>query len=99
MIDSKCRKFEILDVRAGRRAFDLFGLLWKRPMYVAEYTLGPPVQLSFQEARDFVIDLIVRRRWYLQGHETRPKFIQRSGSYGSMKEFIGAISLYGEGSR
>lgn len=95
MIDSQCRKYEVLDVKAGRQAFDLFRLLWKHPMYVVEYELGPPVQLSFEEARDGVIDLIVRHRWYLQGHETRPKFVQRSGSYGSMKEFIDNISLYG----
>jgi len=72
-------------VRAGTPWYRYFR---KYREFLVEYDLGEPTQLSFDEARELVVDVIVRNRWYLQSYETRPKFVKRMNSYTSMRELI-----------
>ncbi len=65
-------------------------------MFVVEYEIGRPVQLSFEKARDLVMDRIMRERWYGQGGEGRDEFSRRFMSYRSMREIIDSISGYGQ---
>jgi hypothetical protein len=96
IIDSSCRKYEVLEIRALRRSYNLTYLITgKHRMYVVDYELGPPVQLSFVEARATVIDLIVRKRWYGQGGETRAKFVARLEACSSMPELMATQEGYG----
>ena len=73
-------------------------IFWGGPqkMFIVEYDIGQPVQLSFEEARDLVMERIMRKRWYGQGGERREEFSKRFMSYRSMKEIIDSISGYGQ---
>jgi hypothetical protein len=97
ILDAECQRFDVLRIEKVRRSWDLLYLfLGPHKMFVVEYEIGQPVQLSFGEARDLVMERIIRKRWYGQGGESREKFSRRFMSYRSMKEIIDSISGYGQ---
>jgi hypothetical protein len=96
ILDLNCQKFDVLNIRKLRRSWDLDYLLGPHKMYVVDYEIGPPIQLSFEQARDMVMELIIEKRWYAQGGESREQFTKRFMSYRSMREVIDSISGYGQ---
>jgi len=93
----QCQRFDVLRIHKVRRSWDLdYFFFGPHRMYVVEYEIGQPVQLSFEEARDLVMERIMRKRWYGQGGERREEFSKRFMSYRSMKEIIDSISGYGQ---
>jgi hypothetical protein len=97
ILDQECQRFDVLRIEKVRRSWDLDYLFFgPHKMFVVEYEIGEPVQLSFEEARDLVMERILRKRWYGQGGESREKFSKRFMSYRSMKEIIDSISGYGQ---
>ena len=97
ILDAECQRFDVLRIDKVRRSWDLaYYFLGPHKMFVVEYEIGEPVQLLFEEARDLVMDRIIRKRWYGQGGERREAFSKRFMSYRSMKEIIDSISGYGQ---
>lgn len=96
LLDLNCKKFVVLEIEKRRRSWDLDYLLGPHKMYVVEYKISQPTQLSFEQARDTVMQLILRKRWYGQGGESREEFSRRFTSYRSMQEAIDSISGYGK---
>jgi len=97
ILDAECQRFDVQRIEKIRRSWNLFYLLGgPQKMFVVEYDIGQPVQLSFEEARDLVMERIMRKRWYGQGGERREEFSKRFMSYRSMKEIIDSISGYGQ---
>jgi hypothetical protein len=107
VIDLNCRKFPIFDV--VRLGLTWFGSYWNPltwPSYlffrnsfdteiVVKYLYGDPIQLTFDEARAEIEELICRRRWYGQTGETEKQFRKRSAKCKNMAEFLEGISFYG----
>lgn len=97
IIDVNCRKSDVLKIEKQRRSWDLLYFLGgPHKMYVVDYEIGPPTHLSFDQAKNILIELILRKRWYAQGGESRDEFTERFRSYESMKEIMDSISAYGD---
>lgn len=97
-IDINCRKFAILgiDVLGYTRSLRLI-LTFRRKKFVRiAYRYGPPEQLTFEQARDEICALVVRRGWYTQGWQNERQFVEKFMAFKSMKEVIGFVSFYGK---
>ena len=98
-IDSSLNEYEIFSVSKSRLSFNIVhltgwinGLFW----YKANYELSDPVQISFDELKVRVIDLVVRKRWYAQGGQTRMQFTEAFNAFANMQDLMANISAYGD---
>jgi hypothetical protein len=99
VIDVNCRKFPILDVISLGRTWSIwnyFAHLWnKDPELSVRYVFGEPVQLTFDEARQEIVELICSRRWYGQTGGTETGWRGSRANISNMREFL--IGEYGVG--
>lgn len=99
IIDSDMREYKILRIHKKRLSIsivDIFGWIERKFWYKVEYDLSDPVQLSFDDVKTKIIELVVRKRWYAQGGESRAEFIKAFEAFSDMKELISHISAYGD---
>jgi hypothetical protein len=96
VIDANCMKFPILDVVSLGRSLWPLDLLSRHHLIRVRYHYDLPTQLTFDEARKEVCDLITERGWYTQGWENREEFVKRSLGCQNMAEFMNTISFYGK---
>lgn len=99
LIDSDMREFEILNVSKRRLSYniiDILGWIERKFWYKIDYELGEPVQLSFCEVKSKVIELVVRKRWYAQGGESKIQFVEAFEAFSDMEELMSNISAYGD---
>jgi hypothetical protein len=97
-IDSNLNHFEILNVSKKRLSYnliDMTGWVEQKFRYRVDYELSAPVQFSFQEAKKTIVDLVVRKRWYAQGGQTKARFMNAFDKFTRMEQMIGNISAYG----
>jgi hypothetical protein len=98
IIDINCRKFPVTGISIKgyeRDIFNLFGLIGKRRYYF-EYDVGEPVQLTFEEAREEIIEHICSHRWVGQTGGSHAHFRKLHGSKKNMAELMENISFYGK---
>ncbi len=90
IIDVDCRKFPILGVEYLGRLLSLWDLFGAMHRVKFKYILGEPIQLTFDEARAEVVDLICKNRWHrqTQDRETEANFRERMGLCENMYDFI-----------
>ena len=98
IIDINCQKFPVTGISTKgyeRDIFNLFGLIGKRRYYF-EYDVGEPVQLTFEEAREEIIEHICSHRWVGQTGGSHVHFRKLHGSKKNMAELMENISFYGK---
>jgi hypothetical protein len=70
VLDLECRKWQILDVVLLRKSYDITTLLFKSQQkyrhFKVRYVYGPPVQLTFEEAKSEIVERVCVKRWYRQ---------------------------------
>ncbi|HVR89832.1 MAG TPA: hypothetical protein VHG29_01905 [Novosphingobium sp.] len=102
MIDVKCRKFPVLDVILIRRSWNPF--TW--PFHLlcpgkydseikVKYIYDEPIQLTFDEARAEIVDLICGRRWHGQTGGNEKSFRESRAQCKDMRDFL--VGRYGIG--
>ena len=97
LIDSAARQYVVVDVAKVRRSWNPLIQLGRRsPAILVNYVLGPPTQLQLDEIKQLVVDLVVRHRWYRQGHETEDEFRTAFMSFDSLSALMENISFYGK---
>jgi hypothetical protein len=98
IIDINCMKFPVIGlVKKGieRDIFNLFGLIGKRRYYFT-FLVGEPEQLSFEQARNEIVDHICSHRWVGQTGGTPAHFRKLQASKKNMAELIDGIAFYGK---
>jgi hypothetical protein len=100
IIDINGRRFPVLGVIKGKRhrnIFNLWGLL-RGPngyRFHFEFVTGEPTQITLDEARIEIVDLICSRRWAGQTGGSPAEFRKYQLTKKNMAEFIEGISFYG----
>jgi len=96
-IDSEGKKFAIENVTANRRSWHIAYWFGPSPAIIVDVAVGMPTQqLTLDEMKSLVIDLVVKNRWYRQGGETEKKFRNAFEGFQSIAELMKHISFYGE---
>ncbi|MBK8815234.1 MAG: hypothetical protein IPN42_06855 [Methylococcaceae bacterium] len=95
-IDSEGKKFLIENVTKIRRSWHPAYWFAPSPVFIVDVTIGKPTQLTFEEIKTMVIDLVVKNRWYTQGGENKEKFLKAFERIQSLPELIENISFYGK---
>lgn len=90
IIDLECWKFPILDIQVLGPYWDLWDAFGHRNLVKVKYLYGTPTQLSFDQAREEVVELIVRMRWYskTQDRESEKQFRERMSLCENMQDLI-----------
>lgn len=98
-IDADCRKYAVIDViNRGRKweSYLPYPLGARLTVIKVEYVLDEPIQLSFDEVKQLIVELVVRKKWYRQGDQTEQEFRAMVAALKSMEELAAKISAYGE---
>jgi hypothetical protein len=92
VIDVNCRKFPVIDVIKVRR---IWGLLYLFPkIFVLDrhikvkYIFGEPTQLTFEEARREIVELVCSRKWYGQTGGTEKGWRESRSTQKDMRDFL-----------
>jgi hypothetical protein len=99
VIDVNCRKFPVLDVINLGRSWNPFEWIGKSTIIRVKYVYGDPVQMSFNEARDEIVNLICGRRWHGQTGGSEKHFRETRAACKDMRDFLDGeygISFYGK---
>jgi hypothetical protein len=112
IIDTNCWKFPIRDVVCLGTSRSVGNFL-RNPFVKrvkVKYIYGPPVKLTFDKAREEVVELICRKTWFskTQDRESQESFRTRMAKCENMRDlivgrrdpnpkgtYIGGISFYG----
>ena len=95
-IDVECRKFPVVDVINLGRPWNPLIWSWRHKMIRARYFFGPAVQLTFDEARKEIVDLVCRRGWWSASYENEQQFKARNAEYTNMPDLLKTISFKGK---
>lgn len=97
LIDSAGRRYAILDVVKRRLSWNPLIQIGRRsPAIIVDYHLGPPAQLTLDDIKRLIVDLVVAHRWYRQGYESERQFRSAFMSFHSFVELLDNISFYGK---
>jgi hypothetical protein len=108
VIDINCMKFPVIDVLNLGRSLWPFDLLSRHKLIKVKPIYGAPVQLTYEEARHEIVELICRRGWYTEGRVNEKQFRENRAQCNNMAELIngkpktkdtkgiGGISFYGK---
>ncbi len=91
IIDVDCRKFAILDVLNLGRGGTLWERLFSKPRVRVRYVYASPVLLSFDEARDELVEWICSKRLLRkrqQDRESEKQFRERMARCDTMRDLI-----------
>jgi len=90
IIDVNCMKFPIDDVINLGSGGVLWERLFEKPRVKVQYFYGSPIQLSFKEARNEIIELICTHGWFskTQDGETERQFRERMMRCNDMEELL-----------
>jgi hypothetical protein len=90
IIDVNCWKFPIIDIIDLGYHFELWNLLGGPKRHKVRYVYDTPVKMTFEEAREEVVELICKKRWYRQaiGGERQERFRERFGLCENMHDLI-----------
>jgi hypothetical protein len=94
-IDVDCKKYPLLDVVNLGKSWNPLDLFAVDRAIKVRYVFGEPVQLTFDEARHEIVELICSRKWYGQTGGTEKHFRQTRAQARDMREFL--IGRYGIG--
>jgi hypothetical protein len=95
VIDVNCRKFPVLDVIKLGRSWNPFDLIEPDVRIRIKYIYGEPTQLTFDEARDEIVNLICGRRWHGQTGGNEKSFREQRAACKDMRDFL--VGKYGVG--
>lgn len=90
IIDAHCRKFPILDVVSLGPSFNFWDIVLGQNRVRIKYIFGPPIHLTFDQAREEVVELICNKRWFskTQDRESQKNFRARMALCNTMQELI-----------
>lgn len=96
IIDSNCRQFPIRGVNELRRSWH--PAYWFAPSaaVLVEYNLDDPVQLSLDQVKATIVDLVCSNDWFQQGGESEQSFRGAFASMQTIENVMENISFYGE---
>lgn len=104
IIDSKCRKFRVVDIAIGdirRNLFNFFGLIRfdnffsGKVSYKIEFILGDSENLTYEDTREYIADLVVQRRWAGQTGATPAQYRKSLEEIHDMRSLIEHIGFLG----
>lgn len=95
-IDSEGKKFPIKNVTKKRRSWHIGYWFAPSPAIIVDISIGRPTQLSLDEIKRLIIDLVVKNRWYSQGGEDEKEFRKAFEGFQSIAELMDNISFYGK---
>ena len=96
LIDSSGSRFPITRVRKIRRSWHPAFWFAPSPAIVVEVSVGKPTQLSLDEIKATIVDLVCRNHWYRQGGESEAAFRNALDNCQSIAEVMENISFYGD---
>lgn len=90
IIDINCKKFPILDVVNLGKSYAFWDVVLQQDMVKVKYIYDTPVQLTFEQAREEVVELICRKRWFskTQDRESQKQFRERMALCENMRDLI-----------
>jgi hypothetical protein len=92
-IDVDCKKYPLIDVISLGRSRNPLTFSARDRLVRVEYIFGEPTQLTFDEARHEIVELICSRKWYGQTGGTEKNFRAQRAQAKDMKEFL--VGQYG----
>jgi hypothetical protein len=98
VIDINCVRWPVtaIHVHGPSRHWQRLFTVGRGRMRKLAYEYGPPKQLTFEEARQYICDLVVRRGWYTQGWQNEHQFVDETMACNDMRAVIDSISFYGK---
>ena len=90
IIDINCWKFPILDVLSSGPTRDFWDIFWRVKNVNVQYLYGKPIKLTFEQAREEIVELICERRWFSknQDRESQKQFRERMTLCDNMHDLI-----------
>lgn len=95
IIDSNGNLYKLIAVKKIRKSYSLFDLFSPHPWYLISCEFSDPKTISFAEAKQLVRDLIIKKRWFSQGGESRNEFATRIDSASNFGELFDEMCFYG----
>jgi hypothetical protein len=96
VIDINCMQFRVIDVlNLGRSLWPLH-LLSRHKLIKVKYIYGEPVQLTYEEARHEIVELICRRGWYTEVWQNEKQFRETRAQCKDMAELLESVSFFGK---
>lgn len=94
-IDLEGVRYDLINVKRIRRSLN--PIRWFRPSLaiLVDSQVGTPTQLTLDEVKKTVCDLVVKNGWYRQGEQSAPGFRSMINSANSFVEIVEKISFYG----
>jgi hypothetical protein len=90
IIDVNCWKFPIRDVVSLGPSRDFWDIFWRKNRVKVQYLYDKPIQMTFEQARDEVVELICSKRWFskTQDRESEKQFRERMTMCENMYDLI-----------
>jgi hypothetical protein len=90
IIDIDCWEFPIIDVLNLGRRWELWSMLGSNSRVKVRYIYDTPVKVTFEQAREEIVELICRKRWFskTQDHESEKQFRERMALCENMRDLI-----------
>jgi hypothetical protein len=90
IIDINCWKFPIRDVVSLGPSRDFWEIIWRKDRVKVQYIYDTPIKLTFDEAREEIVELICSKRWFskTQDRESEKQFRERSALCENMRDLI-----------
>jgi hypothetical protein len=90
IIDINCRRFPVHDVVNLGPSRDFWDFVWGKKKVKVQYVYDTPIQLTFNEAREEIVELICERRWFskTQDRESQKQFRERMALCENMHDLI-----------
>jgi hypothetical protein len=90
IIDVDCCKFPIRDVVNLGPSRDFWEILWRKKRVKVKYLYDAPIKLTFEEARDEIVELICSKGWFskTQDRESEKQFRERMALCDNMHDLI-----------
>jgi hypothetical protein len=90
IVDVNCWKFPIRDVVNLGPSRDFWDIFWCSKMVKVQYLYDIPIKLSFEQAREEIVELICSKRWFskTQDRESQKQFRERMEMCENMHDLI-----------
>ncbi|ANE56672.1 hypothetical protein [Methylomonas sp. DH-1] len=95
-IDSSGFRYALIDVRKERNSLNPFRWFRSSPAIVVDIIVSQPVQLSLDNMKKTIFELVVKNEWHRQGYQNESEFHDMIYAAKSYREIIDMISFYGK---
>ena len=88
LIDIDCKRFPVIGAVNKGVTRNPLHFSCKHRIVRVGYVFGEPTQLTYDEARSEIVELVCRRRWHHQARRSEKQFRAFCAGFADMREFL-----------